>query len=197
MSLKPDENGAGEKTNIDRKLRINAIIKGVMLGIIVLTLSIISYYFITTSQVPGLIIAGPYFFAIIIPLAVTILFILNMRKKLGGFWSFKQSVAAVFIMFLISFLILTIGRDFIFAKLIEHDMVTKTEQVMVNLRIKGMKTGGANQKQIDAEIADMKKTFAADNGVGLFSLVQNYIIGVIMLFVLSLVFASIFKKEPV
>lgn len=182
---------------LNKQLRINAVIKGLVLGVILLAASIFSYYFITTlTKTMWLIVAGPYFFAIIIPLAVTIVFCRDMRKKLGGYWDFRQSITAVFIMFLTCYVLLTIGRDLVFAKLVEPDMAQKTAAVMLNVKTEALKMQHASQKEIDSQITELRKEFDMQKTMGAADFIQTFIINILMLFMLSIIFGAIFKKQP-
>lgn len=182
---------------LNKQLRINAVIKGLVLGVILLAASIFSYYFITTlTKTMWLIVAGPYFFAIIIPLAVTIVFCRDMRRKLGGYWDFRQSITAVFIMFLTCYVLLTIGRDLVFAKLVEPDMAQKTAAVMLNVKTEALKMQHASQKEIDSQITELRKEFDMQKTMGAADFIQTFIINILMLFMLSIIFGAIFKKQP-
>jgi len=181
--------------NISKQLRTNAISKGVILGVVLLASSIFSYYLITSlTKVSWLIIAGPYFFSVLIPVVLTSLFCVDMRKREGGYWGFKQSVTAIFIMFMVSYGILSIGRDLVFAKLVEPNMAQKTQAVMINVRAEQLKIAGAGQTEIDKQLTELKKEFAVTPGVG--SIIQDYITNIIFLFAIAVVFAAIFKREP-
>lgn len=181
--------------NVNKQLKINAVIKGVILGAVLLASSIFSYYLITAlTKSSWLIITGPYLFSIIIPIIIIAFFCIDMRKKLGGYWGFKQSVTAIFIMFMVCYGILTIGRDLIFARLIEPDMAQKTQAVMLNVRAEQLKISGANQTEINKQLTELKKEFAVTPGA--FSIVQDYLTNIIFLFAIAVVFAAIFKKEP-
>ena len=182
---------------VDKQLRKDAIIKGIILGAIVLTLSIFSFYFITgLTKNMSLIVGGPYIFSVILPVTITTLFCMNMRKKIGGYWTFRQAVTGIFIMFLISYAILTIGRDLVFAKFIKPDMVQKTEAVMLNVRYQSLKMSGASDKEIKSQEDELRKEIELQKNPGVMPIVQNYMINMIMLFVLAIIFAAIFKKEP-
>jgi len=181
--------------NISKQLRTNAIIKGVILGVVLLASSIFSYYLITSlTKASWLIIAGPYFFSVLIPVILTSLFCVDMRKKECGYWGFKASVTAIFIMFMVCYGILTAGRDLIFAKLVEPDMAQKTQAVMLNVRAGQLKISGASQTEINNQLTELKKQFATTPGVG--SLIQDYITNIIFLFAIAVVFGAIFKREP-
>ena len=153
--------------NVDRKLRIDAIIKGFILGLIMTAFSIFSFYFITAlTEKMDLIVAGPYIFSIILPIVVTVLFALNMRKKIGGFWTFRQAVTGIFMMFLISYAIVSIGRDLIFGKLIEPNMAQKTEVVMIKVRSQALKSSGASDKEINNQLVELRKEFDTQKKAG-------------------------------
>ena len=179
-----------------KRIRKSAIIKGVILGVIFLSLNIFSYYFITgITKTTWLIVAGSFFFSIIIPVIVVIFLCINMRKKVGGYWDFKQATTGIFTMFLISYVILYIGRDMVFAKFIEPNMVKKTELVMLDVKARSLAMQGRTQSQINAQVDDMRKGFDSQGSPGIGTILQGFIINIIFLFVIALVFGSIFKKD--
>src|ERR1700733_7050051 len=97
---------------------------GIALGFILLALGIFSYYLITrVTTSPVLFVAIPIFFSLFIPIFLTVFFCFNGRKKLGGYWTFKQATTGIFIMFLVAYLIQFIGKDIVFNKFIEPNNV--------------------------------------------------------------------------
>lgn len=117
-----------------------------------------------------------------------------MRRRIGGYWDFKQAVTGAFIMFLISYAILAIGRDVVFTRMVEPDMVSKTEAVMLNARSESLKAQGASQKEISSQMTELKKELELQKDQGFFNIVYGYLANVILLFVLALVVGSILKK---
>ena len=106
--------------NLDKQIKKQSIYFGLVLGVISLALSILTFYLIISSTSSLIfIIAGPILLSFIIPIVLVVLLCLDFRKKIGGFWVFKQAVTGIFIMFFIAFAIQTIGKDLIFAKFIE------------------------------------------------------------------------------
>jgi len=98
-------------------------------------------------------------------------------------------------MFLISYVILYIGRDMVFAKFIEPNMVKKTELVMLDVKARSLAMQGRTQSQINAQVDDMRKGFDSQGNPGIGTIIQGFIINIIFLFVIALVFGSIFKKD--
>jgi len=182
--------------SIDSQIRKSGFVRGLFLGCIVLALSIASYYFIVNIvKEPWEDLLVPYILSMIIPLLLIVFFALTIRKKLGGYWSFKQAVTGTFIVIFTSYIILTIGRDFIFAKVIEPDMIQKLETAMLNSSTTMYKKQGFSQAQINSQIAERKQGFEGQKTVSTGTIIQNFIINTMLLFVLAIVLAALLKRE--
>jgi len=183
--------------NLNQQIRKNAITSGLILGLITLVLGIFSFYFITGMTTSfAMIIGAPIIFSIIIPIVMVILFCIDMRKKIGGYWIFKQAVTGIFIMFLVAYAVQTVGMNFIFAKVIEPNMVQKTQDAMTNATTAMLEKTGADQATIDSKIADVQKQFDSQKNVSIAKTIEGIAISIILMFVVALIFAAIFKKDP-
>lgn len=170
---------------------------GVFLGVILLALSIFSYYFITRiTTSPALFVAAPILFSLFIPIIITVLFCFNGRKQMGGYWTFKQATTGIFIMFLVAFLIQFIGRDLIFNKLIEPDSIVKTQMAAINAKALIARQKGEDQKSVEKDTAEMKKDFAAQQTTSVIGTITGFVISVLFVFLFALIFGSLFKKDP-
>jgi hypothetical protein len=182
--------------DLEKEIRKNAIKGGLILGAILLALSIFSFYFITAiTKSPILFVASPIVFSFVIPLILVVIFCFYGRKKIGGYWSFRQATSGIFIMFFIAYIIQTVGRDLIFAKLIEPDMIPKTEAAFINAATLIKKQKGVDQKQMDKNIADMKQKYEEQKNIGIGQNIMAIAISIIFVFVLSLIFAALFKRD--
>lgn len=179
-------------------IRKEGFVKGIFLGLIVLAGNIGSFYYIMNMAKSSsvLILLGAYALTILIPLGAIVLFMMNARKKNGGYWSFKQAVTSAFIMFITSYVILTLGRDMLFAKLVEPNMASKIGKVMIDSRIAKDKAEGSTPDQINKDITEQKKNYNMQTESSSLPLIENIPENILMLFVLSIIFAAIFKKEP-
>ena len=187
-----------EPGTIERNIRKNAIIKGLLLGIIVTALSIFSFYFITAlTSNPLLIVIVMFLCSTLFPILISIFFCVDMRKKTGGYWGLRQSITGIFLMFLVSYAILTIGRDLIFAKLIEPNMANKVEAVMIEIKQSRLKAMGAPDATIKSEISELKKELAVPVKISVFDRLNDYIKTIILLFAIAIIFGAMFKKEPI
>jgi hypothetical protein len=182
--------------SLEQKIKQNAIKFGILLGVILLSLAIISFYTITqlTSAALWFIIA-PILFSFIIPIASVVLICVTMRKRIGGYWSMRQATTGIFIMFIIAYAIQTGGRDLIFAKLVEPHMVKKTEDAFLKANTFIKTKGGANPKQIAESEVEIRKEFEDQKHVSVGGVIQGVFISIILVFVLALIFGALFKRE--
>lgn len=183
---------------INKTIRIQGIIKGLILGAVLTVISIIYFYFMIGSSSAVAITVGSVLFTYILPIAAAALLCLNLRKAIGGFWALRQATTGIFIMFVISNLTIFILRDQAFARVVEPNMVQKTETAMVNAltKLKEATTKPEEKKEADAKIMEMKKGFETNKTVSIGQQIQSFGISIIFLFVLSVVFAAFFKREP-
>lgn len=183
----------------DKKIKKQGLIKGVFLGLVISAISIIYFYFMVTLAKSAVIITfGSMVFSYFLPLAAAALFSLNLRAKIGGLWTMRQAGTGIFIMFFVSYLMVFIIKDQFFAKVIEPNMVQKTEAAMVSAlnKLKDETTKPEEKKEADAKIVEMKKAFDAEKTVTIGQQIQSLGISIIFLFVLSIIFAAFFKREP-
>ncbi|GAA4315059.1 hypothetical protein GCM10023149_11500 [Mucilaginibacter gynuensis] len=192
-----EENKAAADKALQQSIRKAAIPSGVLLGVILLVLGIFSFYFVVSiASSFWLIVSGPLLFGILVPLVIAVFFVLDLRKKIGGFWTLKQATSGIFILFIVGNIVSTIGRDLLFAKVIEPQMVEKMQNTMVNATTKFMEDQNVEQAEIDKKIAEVEKGFDAQKDAGVAKYIQGVVISIIMTFVLALIFAAIFKREP-
>lgn len=183
--------------DIERKIKINGVKSGLLLGLIITALSIASYYFITSiTKSPVLFVAGPIIFSVFIPIFCVVFFCFNARKSIGGYWTFKQATTGIFTMFLIAYLVQFIGKSIIFDKFVEPNGIQKTQTAAINAKADILKQRGNTQAAIDKDITEMKKDFAQQQNTSIGSTIQGIVISVLFIFLLALVFGSLFKKEP-
>lgn len=165
---------------------------GIILGILSVAMQIIIYY-----AFPSII--GSFSFSIIFAifsLLLYIFFTLDLKKKVGGYWTFKEALKGIFVMSLIGNALSSVV-NFVFFKFIETDAFEKLapsieQQAMANLE----KFGVTDQKAIDAGVeqalSQVKSIYQPDLKSFAISFASVIIVG----FIMSLIFAAIFKKNP-
>ena len=132
--------------SLDRKIKITFLKYGLVLGILYLALTILSYYFIISVTQPVLFVAAPIVFRLVVPVIITLILCFIGRKKIGGLWTFKQATTGIFVMFLVAFVIQFIGKDFVFDRYIAPDSVQKTQIAAINAKTLNLKQRGYDQQ---------------------------------------------------
>jgi|SRR5581483_7958621 len=184
-------------TQLENTIRKTAAIKGLILGLILLAMSIIFYYMLISGIMVGTtIIIASLFFSFIIPIGIALLFGFNLRKSIGGYWTFRQATTGMFIMFAICYVMQVVGKDVVFARLVEPDMVKKTQAAMMDASTVMWKKSGAKQADIDQKKADIQKEFNDQSNITVGGIIQSYVITLIFLFLFALIFAAMLKKNP-
>ncbi|SEP33174.1 DUF4199 domain-containing protein [Mucilaginibacter sp. OK283] len=182
--------------DINRRIKVQGLINGLILGGVLSVVSIIYFYFmILVAKTAVTVTVGSVLFSYVLPIGIAILFCMSLRKKIGGYWNVRQATTGIFIMFFASYLLVFIIKDNVFAKVIEPDMLQKTETAMITALNKLKAENPANAKDVDAKISDMKKALEGEKNITVGQQIQSLGISIIFLFVLALIFAAFFKNE--
>ncbi|MBS1503540.1 MAG: DUF4199 domain-containing protein [Bacteroidetes bacterium] len=183
--------------SLNQKIKKRSIVSGLVLGVILLVFGVISYYLITSQNAgAGTIILAPYLFKGFLPIILVLFLCFNLRKKIGGYWTFREAVSGIFIMFVISYSIQVLGYDVLFARVIEPDMLSKTQVATLRATTELGEKTKASQAAIDQRKADIQKQFDLQKNISFFGILQNYVFYLIFLFVFALIFAALFRRNP-
>jgi len=181
----------------DNDIRKKGAMTGIPLGLILMVLNIFSFYFITSIATSFWMISfGPIIFSVLIPLVIAGIFCSDLRKKLGGYWTFKQATTAIFMMMFVSYAITYLGANILFGKVIEPHMVEKTQTAVIGATTQMMEKQGVDQEKIDEQTEKMQKQFAMQTDTSPVKVLTGIAVSLIFIFVLALIFAAIFKKDP-
>lgn len=180
---------------ISRDLKKYSIINGLILGLVLLAFNIISFYLITTIvKSPLGVIGVPYIFSIILPIPCAIIMVYKLRVGMKLDWNFRIATSGIFIMFLVSYFIINIGRDQIFARFIEPNMGQKIEQALLDAAPVALKKANATDKQIADKQKEIKNQFDAQDKITIGQQIQSHVTYTIFIFVIALIFAALFKR---
>ncbi len=183
---------------LSSELKRNALINGLILGLILLAFNIISFYLITTIiKSPIGVIAVPYVFSIILPIPLAITFCYRLRIRMGISWDLRIATSGIFIMFLVAYACIFVGRDLLFAHIIEPKMNTKIENVLLAATPIALKQSGANEKQIAEKQKQIKDQFAVQDNVTIWQQIESQVISIILIFAIALIFGALFKRPAV
>jgi hypothetical protein len=172
-------------------LNKNAINNGVILAIIGLAFQILPFY-----AAPQLL--GSTWFGIVVmvvSLVIYILFTLDLRKKVGGFWTFKEALKGIFIMSIIANSITTVF-NYLFYNFIEPDGFEKIKGYVLEGTTKTLESLGMSGDALDAGLEEATKSLQDQYHPSPLIALKNLAIAIVIGFVMSLIFAAIFKKNP-
>ncbi|GGG88823.1 hypothetical protein GCM10007415_23630 [Parapedobacter pyrenivorans] len=175
-----------EKTKVKRIAITNAFLWAVINIIIFLLV----YYAAPT------LMANPTFgfITIAIGIGLAIYFILDLRKKVGGYWSFREALGNIFLMFFVQVVVYTIFTT-AFAKWIEPEYANMMRDATLNATTKMAETFSSDQEVIDKMIEEAEKSIEKQVNPGFMDFVQGLAIAAIFYFIGALIFAAIFKRE--
>jgi hypothetical protein len=169
------------------KLAIN---NGLFIGGISAVLNILIYYIY--PQMMGNTIYG--IFMMFIAMGLYVFFTIDLRKKIGGFWSFKEALKGIFLMSFIAGLLSTFV-NFVFYKFIEPGAFEQISGIITeNLTVTYEKLG-MDQVTIENTIEKVLESMKSQFNPSFVDLLKTLGIGVLIQFIMSLIFAAIFKKE--
>lgn len=129
-----------------------------------------------------------------IGIGLAIYFTLDLRKKIGGYWSFREALSHIFLMFIVQVVIVTLFTT-AFAKWIEPSYADTMREISLNATTRMAETFSSDQDQIDKIIEEAEKNIEKQVNPGLMDVLQGLAIGAIFYFVGALIFAAIFKRE--
>jgi hypothetical protein len=132
--------------------------------------------------------------SICIGIGLAIYFCLDMRKQIGGYWSFKEALSSIFLMFFTQALIVFFFT-IIFGKFIEPDYAVKMKEISETTATAMFEKMGADQETVDKAMAEMESKWESQFNPGIMDILKSIAFIAIGYFIGALIFAAIFKKE--
>jgi hypothetical protein len=163
---------------------------GLIIGIISTVVGVVTYYVF-----PSML--GSMGFGIgagVVSLLIYIFFTIDLKKKIGGFWNFKEALKGIFLMSFIAGVIYS-SVNVIFYKFVEPDAFEKIAGFMEAGMSKTFENMGMEQEQIDEALEKQIEALKEQYNPTIAQFFKNLGIATILQFVMSLIFAAIFKKE--
>ena len=132
--------------------------------------------------------------SIAIGLGLAIYFCIDIRKKIGGYWSFKEALGSIFILFFTQALIVLFFTT-IFGKFIEPSYPAKIKEIALKSTQTMMEKMGMDQEKVDEEVQKLDVSLEKSLNPGVKDLLKTIATSAIMYFIGALIFAAIFKRE--
>lgn len=180
-----------DKINDMENMDKNAATNGLFIAGINIALQIIVYY--TMPELFGKM----YFSGILMVLNILIyvFFTFDLKKKNGEYWPFKEALKSIFIMSLVANIISLIFTS-LFYKFIEPDAYDKIIVIITDNLTTMYEKMGMSEDQITKALKDVEKQFKSQYNPTILDFIKSLGISVLVGFVMSLIFAAIFKKNP-
>jgi hypothetical protein len=176
-----------------KQIRKAAVNNGVVLGIISCILGMAMLYLLAGTSAMAAIIAAPVGYLVVL-IVIDAVFSIDLRKKAGGYWRFREAVSGIFTMLLIAYLLSTIVST-IFTQVIDKDVNSRMKDNMAGVMETFMTNQGADPAAIDTAVANMKADVEKRSEVFSLSMFTSFLTTTIFLFTLALILAAILKKE--
>lgn len=163
---------------------------GVIIGTLSVVIGIVTYY-----MFPSLL--GSMSFGIgtlVVSLLIYIFFTLDLRKKIGGYWNFREALKGIFLMAFIAGLLYSVV-NYVFYKFVEPDAFETISGHIESGMSKTFENMGMEQDKIDEAVSKQVDTMRAQYDPTPMDFLKNLGIAALIQVVMSLIFAAIFKKE--
>ncbi len=182
-------------TNLDTEEKVNAkkiaINNALIWALINIIIFLLVYY--ASPSLMGNFAYG--FIQLAIGIGLAIYFTLDLRKKIGGYWSFREALGHIFLMFIVQVVTVTLFTT-VFAKWIEPSYADTMREISLNAATRVAETFSSDQEQIDQIIAEAEKSIEKQVNPGFMDTVKGLAIAAIFYFIGALIFAAIFKRTP-
>lgn len=170
---------------------------GLFLGLILLAVSIATIYLVADVALsPVSLLLTMFFSKIIVPVGLGIAFVLWLRRTLGGYWNLKQATTGVFFMFYMASLINYIGYDITFAHVVSPATVRQAGENTINIYEQAQRMTKVPNKEAQATIKNMRDSLSQGYTITVSTVLSYLITSVLLVFVVSLIFAALLKREP-
>lgn len=164
------------------------------MGVLLFISQLLALYFLAYSKSIVVILLAYSFSYFIIPLVGAILLIIKIRRLIGGYWTLRQATSGIFILFLTAYL-LSSTASFVYGRYLQPQMVDRASDNFVNVFSNTMSGLKADQDKIDEFVEMVEQQSEAAKKVSILNMFSNMIPIILVLFIVALIFAAIFKKE--
>ena len=130
----------------------------------------------------------------IVGIGLAIYFTLEIRKQIGGFWTYREAISAIFVLFITPSIIIFFF-SLAFGKWIEPQYNNIIAEATLNATTELMEKISSDQDVIDETIAETERALETQLNPSFFDIVKSIGFSVLIYFILSLIWAAIFKRD--
>lgn len=130
----------------------------------------------------------------IVGIGLAIYFTLEIRKQIGGFWSYREAISTIFVLF-ITPSIIVFFFSLAFGKWIEPRYNDIISEATLNATTELMERISSDQDMIDKTIAETEVALEKQLNPSFFDMFKSIGFSVLIYFIFSLIWAAIFKRD--
>ncbi|MBR8534246.1 DUF4199 domain-containing protein [Carboxylicivirga sediminis] len=170
---------------------------GVIFGAVLVALSVLMYVIVDLEKISLMGFAGIGIVFGFLPIIIGLIFIIrNYKKELGGFMSYKQGLLYGTYATFVAAIIVAL-YSIAFNNFIDPDYVKKTQEAVMEKTLSFMESSGVPADAIEEQMSKMEEKMQKEiDNAKLVSPLKSILFTTIFGFVISLILAAIFKKEP-
>ena len=178
-----------EATATPVNLKIEALKNGAIWGLINVVLFLVVWY-----GMPSLMSSYAFVgITVIIGILLAVFFVIDLRKKAGGYWSFSEALWPILAMFLTNMTIVLVFT-LVFGKVIDPTYPVKMKEVSMAGTEKIMSSMGMDEAQVQEAMVKSEEKFDKQFNPSVGEFIFQYGQSAIFYFIGALIFALIFKK---
>jgi len=171
-------------------IKNEALKNGLIWGAVNIVLFLVVWY-----VAPGLM--SSYWYAaitILIGIAFAVFFCIDMRKKVGGYWTFGQALWPIFVTFVLA-MGLVFVFNIVFGKYIDPSYPEKMKEMVLTKSEATMKSFGLSDEEIGKAMEKTHENLEQQFTPSFAQAVVGFGISAVMYFIGALIFALIFKRS--
>lgn len=131
---------------------------------------------------------------IVVGIALAVFFILDMRKKAGGYWTFSEALLHIFIMFLVSAAIVYVFT-IVFGKFIDPTYPERMKELIAGKTEEMLSSLGVDESRMEEMTATQAAQMESQFNPTFSQAIVGFGIQAIMYGIGAMIFAAIFKKS--
>lgn len=171
-------------------IKSEALKNGLIWGVINIVIFLVTWY-----VAPSLMSSYWYAaFSLIIGLVLAVFFCLDMRKKVGGYWTFGEALWPIFVMFVFAMGLMFVF-NILFGKFIDTTYPEQMKEMVMTKTEATMKSFGLSDEEAAKALDKTRENLDQQFTPTFSQAVMAFGISAIMYFIGALIFALIFKRS--
>lgn len=131
---------------------------------------------------------------IIIGVGLAVYFTLQIRRQIGGFWTFREAISAIFVLFILPSVVVMLF-SIAFGKWIDPSYNDFIKESTLNMTTELLEKVSNDQEMIDKTIEETEVALDKQLNPSFVDVLKSLATSVLMYFIISLIWAAIFKRD--